>query len=238
MDTLLYAGKAKEIHAVTDHNKVLVRYTDNMTAFNAQQKAVIEHKGALNNEITTILFEYLARHGVMTHFIQKTTLYEQLCHKVQIISLEVIVRNIATGSMVKKLGMIEGTIFTQPLVEFSYKNDSLGDPLVNEQHILELNLANKQEIVFITQQALLINAILQPLFLHCKLKLVDFKLEFGKKHNGEIVLADEISPDTCRLWDLDTNNKLDKDRFRLHLGNIADAYMEVLSRLKNYLSLH
>jgi len=213
---------------------LIIHYKDDATAFNGVKKASIEHKGELNNAITTLIFKQLIQAGIPTHYIETLNERDQLCHKVDIIPLEVIVRNIIAGSMAKRLAIIEGTVAPRPIYELCYKNDDLGDPLINEDHALALNVVREDELAEIKRLTLRINEELKKLFDSINIKLVDFKLEFGKLPDGTIVLADEISPDTCRLWDKDTNQKLDKDRFRRDLGQVEDAYQEILKRLKEH----
>ncbi len=231
MKELLYEGKAKKIYSTDDENVVLVQYKDSATAFNGEKKANIIGKGRLNNEITSLLFLKLHEQGIETHFIKQLSETEQLVKKVSIIPLEVVSRNVAAGSLSKRLGMEEGQALSKPIVEFYYKDDDLGDPLVNVDHVLELKIATVEELEILKEKALNINAILSSFFAELGIRLIDFKLEFGKDHTGKIVLADEISPDTCRLWDAKTNEKLDKDVFRRDLGNLTDAYENILARL-------
>lgn len=229
---LLYEGKAKRVYRTESENVLLVKYKDEATAFNAKKKAVIEGKGRLNNEISTILFTMLKKAGVDTHFIEKVSETEQLVRAVDIIPLEVIVRNVAAGSLSQRLGLQEGRPLKQPVIEFCYKRDDLGDPLITEAHIDLLELATPEEVALIKQSALKINDILSNYFDHLGILLVDFKLEFGReKASGKVILADEISPDTCRLWDKATGEKLDKDVFRKDLGDLQTAYAKILERL-------
>ena len=230
---LLYEGKAKKIFSTENDNEFVVYYKDDATAFNGEKKAEISSKGILNNKISTIMFEELAKEGIESHFIKSLSDREMLVKKVEILPLEVIVRNITAGSFCKRYGVEEGIVLDQPIFEMSYKNDEFGDPLLNDDHAIALKLATKEEIDFLRSQTLKINEIMKKFFLKMDLKLVDFKLEFGKDVDGNIILADEISPDTCRLWDVNTNEKLDKDRFRRDLGNVKDAYVEILKRIKN-----
>ena len=209
----------------------IVYYKDDATAFNGEKKASIQSKGILNNKICTIMFETLEKAGIKTHFIKALSDREQLVKKVTILPLEVIVRNITAGSFCKRYGVEEGIVLDKPIFEMSYKNDEYGDPLVNDDHAIALKLATQEEIDYIREQTLKINEIMKEFFLKLNLKLVDFKLEFGKDTDGNIILADEISPDTCRLWDVNTNEKLDKDRFRRDLGDLIQGYEEVLSRM-------
>ena len=217
---LLYEGKAKQLFECENTDEIYVHYKNSATAFNGVKKEEFEGKGVFNNTITSLIFEYLEKSGVETHFIKKVNETDQICKHVTIIPLEVIVRNIVAGSMAKKYGLEEGKKLKKPVFELSYKNDELNDPLINDDHAVK-------------EQALKINSLLQKLYLEANLVLVDFKIEFGKDKNGKIILADEISPDTCRLWDKDTNEKLDKDRFRRDLGSVMEAYEEVLRRLED-----
>ena len=228
---LLYEGKAKKIFSTENDNEFVVYYKDDATAFNGEKKAEISSKGILNNKISTIMFEELAKEGIESHFIKSLSDREMLVKKVKILPLEVIVRNITAGSFCKRYGVEEGIVLDQPIFEMSYKNDEFGDPLLNDDHAVALKLATREEIEFLRTQTLKINEIMKKFFLKMDLKLVDFKLEFGKDVDGNIILADEISPDTCRLWDVNTNEKLDKDRFRRDLGDLVEGYEEVLARL-------
>ena len=228
---LLYEGKAKKIFSTENENEFVVYYKDDATAFNGEKKAEISSKGILNNKISTIMFEELAKEGIESHFIKSLSDREMLVKKVEILPLEVIVRNITAGSFCKRYGVEEGIVLDQPIFEMSYKNDEFGDPLLNDDHAIALKLATREEIEFLRAQTLKINEIMKKFFLKMDLKLVDFKLEFGKDVDGNIILADEISPDTCRLWDVNTNEKLDKDRFRRDLGDLVEGYEEVLARL-------
>ena len=227
---MMYEGKAKKIYATNKDDEVIVYYKDDATAFNGEKKGQIEDKGVMNNAITATLFEILAQNGVPTHFIEKLNDREQLCKRVEIVPLEVIVRNVAAGSMAKRLGLEEGTELKTTVFELSYKDDSLGDPLINDYHAVAIGATTFEELNKIYELTAKINEVLKGLFLKANINLIDFKLEFGR-YNGEIVLADEISPDTCRFWDATTGEKLDKDRFRRDLGNVKDAYVEILSRL-------
>ena len=229
---LLYEGKAKKIFATDKDNEVIVYYKDDATAFNGIKKAQIENKGILNNSITSMLFELLTKKGIKTHFIKKLNEREQLCRRVEIIPLEVIVRNVAAGSMAKRYGIAEGTELKTTVFELSYKDDELGDPLINDYHAVAMGLTTFEELLEIYHLASEINDILREVFLKKDINLIDFKLEFGRL-NGEILLADEISPDTCRFWDVKTGEKLDKDRFRRDLGNVTEAYEEILSRIND-----
>ncbi|MFS0784470.1 phosphoribosylaminoimidazolesuccinocarboxamide synthase [Bacillus sp. 1P06AnD] len=228
---LLYQGKAKRVYATEQEGVVWLEYTDQATAFNGEKKEQIAGKGVLNNEITSLLFSMLKEEGIESHFIERISDREHLAKKVDIVPLEVVVRNIAAGSLSKRIGLEEGVVLKHPIMEFYYKNDDLGDPLLNDSHIELLGLATGQELKRISDQALKINEVLTRYFDGRSIRLIDFKLEFGKLPDGEIILADEISPDTCRLWDKETDEKLDKDVFRRNLGNITDAYEQILTRL-------
>jgi phosphoribosylaminoimidazole-succinocarboxamide synthase len=230
---MIYEGKAKQVFTTSDENLVIIYFKDDATAFNAQKKGSINDKGVLNNEITSILFKHLEANGIKTHFVDKISDREQVCKKVNIIPLEVITRNRIAGSTAKLLGIEEGTEPKNIIYEICYKKDALGDPLINEHHAVALGAATYDEIKYIFSITEKINEILKALFLKLDILLVDFKLEFGKDVDGNIVLADEISPDTCRLWDKNTLKKLDKDRFRRDLGEVQEAYVEILNRLKN-----
>lgn len=227
----LYEGKAKQVYATDDPTQIIIRYKDDATAFNNLKKGTIQEKGIINNQITTLLFNLLHKNGIKTHFHERLNDREQLCDKVTIIPLEVITRNLIAGSMAKRLDIAEGTKPQNTILEISYKNDALGDPLINDHHAVALGAASYAELEEIYAQTLKINQVLQDFFAKCNLTLVDFKIEFGKNSRGEIVLADEISPDTCRLWDSVSGEKMDKDRFRRDLGNVEEAYIEVLKRL-------
>ncbi|WP_367306514.1 phosphoribosylaminoimidazolesuccinocarboxamide synthase [Alicyclobacillus acidocaldarius] len=231
-ETLLYEGKAKKVFATSDPGVVRVLYKDDATAFNGEKRGTIAGKGAINNQMSNLLFRYLEEHGVPTHFVEEISERETLVRKVEIIPIEVVVRNIAAGSFSKRFGIEEGTPLERPLVEFYYKNDALGDPLVTDDHALILHLATADDLAELRRLALAVNDLLVQRFRAVGLILVDFKLEFGRLPSGEIVLADEISPDTCRLWDERTREKLDKDRFRRDLGGVEEAYQEVWARLK------
>lgn len=228
---LLYEGKAKRVYQTNDDQLVWLEYKDSATAFNGEKKAQITGKGRLNNEITSLIFSKLKEAGMASHFVEKLSETEQLVKKVQIIPLETVVRNFAAGSFSKRLGIEEGRPLSKPIVEFYYKDDELGDPLLTEDHIEELELATREEVAILKEKALEVDALLTKLFQDIDIRLIDFKLEFGKDAEGQIVLADEISPDTCRLWDQQTNEKLDKDVFRRDLGNLTDAYETILTRL-------
>lgn len=229
--TLLYEGKAKKIYETNNENIVWVEYKDSATAFNGEKKANITGKGRLNNEITSLLFSKIQALGIESHFIKKVSETEQLVKKVEIIPLETVVRNHSAGSFAKRLGVEEGTPLVRPIVEFYFKDDALGDPLLTDDHIEVLQLASKGEVAMLKEKALKVNTVLLKVFKDLGIRLVDFKLEFGKDEDGNILLADEISPDTCRLWDITTNEKLDKDVFRRDLGNLTDAYENILARL-------
>ncbi|WP_105176261.1 MULTISPECIES: phosphoribosylaminoimidazolesuccinocarboxamide synthase [Clostridium] len=228
---MLYEGKAKQIYATDKADEVVIYYKDDATAFNGEKKGQIADKGVMNNKITSILFEQLEKQGIKTHFIKKLNDREQLCKKVSIVPLEVIVRNVAAGSMAKRLGLEEGTKLKTTVFEFSYKDDELGDPLINSYHAVAIGAATFEEIDTILEMTAKINNILKEAFTKENINLIDFKIEFGKCADGTIVLADEISPDTCRFWDATTGEKLDKDRFRRDLGNVEDAYIEILKRI-------
>ena len=230
---LIYEGKAKKVFETDDENIVLVSYKDDATAFNGLKKGTITGKGAINNKVTNFMMQILEKAGIKTHFVEELSDRETLVKKVSIVPLEVIIRNISAGSFAKRYGVEEGIVFAEPTIEFSYKNDDLGDPLINAYHAIALNLATREEIEQIKAMAFKTNEIMKEYFLSIGVELVDFKLEFGKTSDGEIVLADEISPDTCRLWDVNTNEKLDKDRFRRDLGDLVQGYEEVLARMSN-----
>ncbi len=227
----MYEGKAKRVYATEDPTLVIVSYKDDATAFNGLKKGTIEGKGVINNKMSNFLMQILEKEGVKTHFVEELSDRETLVKKVSIVPLEVIIRNISAGSFAKRYGVAEGVVFDAPTIEFSYKKDDLGDPLLNEYHALALKLATKEEIEQIKSMAFKVNATLKEYFKKLNVTLVDFKLEFGKTVEGEIVLADEISPDTCRFWDSTTGEKLDKDRFRRDLGGVEGAYQEMMRRL-------
>ena len=229
--TLLYEGKAKKVYATNDPELVIVSYKDDATALDGLKKGTISGKGVINNKMSNYLCQLLQKHGVPTHFVEELSDRETVVKKVSIVPLEVIIRNISAGSFAKRYGVEEGIVFAEPTIEFSYKNDDLHDPLINSYHALALGLATKKEIENIKAMAFKINDILKEYFLSLNVKLVDFKLEFGRLKDGTIVLADEISPDTCRFWDADTNEKLDKDRFRRDMGGVEDAYNEMMKRV-------
>ncbi|GHU84481.1 phosphoribosylaminoimidazole-succinocarboxamide synthase [Spirochaetia bacterium] len=228
----LYEGKAKKVYAVEgDADRVVIHYKDDATAFNGEKKGQIEDKGVMNNKIASGLFELLEKSGVPTHFVERLSDRDMLCKKVTIVPLEVIVRNVAAGSMAKRLGLAEGTALKTTVFELSYKDDALGDPLINDYHAVAIGAATFEEIEQIKALTFKINEVLSAFFLKKGIRLIDFKLEFGKTADGKLVLADEISPDTCRFWDAKTNEKLDKDRFRRDLGNVKEAYIEILNRI-------
>jgi len=227
---LLYEGKAKRVFSTNNEDEVIVSYKDDATAFNGLKKGSITGKGSINNQMTNYIFKQLESSGIPTHYIKELNSRETLVKKVDIIPLEVIIRNVAAGSFSKKLEIDEGTKLLQPTLEFSYKNDELGDPFINDYYALAIGIAKKEEIDRISELAFAVNEELIKIFDKAELKLIDFKIEFGC-YKDTILLADEISPDTCRLWDKETNEKLDKDRFRRDLGNVEEAYMEVAKRL-------
>ncbi len=231
----LYEGKAKRVFETSDPTLLIVSYKDDATAFNGLKKGTIVGKGVINNEMSNLLMQYLEKKGIPTHFVKQLNKRETLVKKVAIVPLEVIVRNIASGSFSKRYGVKEGTVFDFPTFEFSYKNDALGDPLLNEYHARAMKIATAAEIELIKQYALKINEALSALWRECGVTLVDFKLEFGRLPDGTIILADEISPDTCRLWDSKTGEKLDKDRFRQDLGGVEAAYTEIMRRLLEHI---
>ena len=227
----LYEGKAKKVYATDDPNLVIVEYKDDATAFNGAKKGTITGKGVINNQMTNRFMAKLEKAGIPTHFVEELSERETLVKKVSIVPLEVIVRNISAGSFAKRYGVEEGIVFDQPTFELSYKDDDLGDPLLNDDHALALKLATPEELALIHKYALTVDKLMQEVWADCGVTLVDFKLEFGRLEDGTIVLADEISPDTCRLWDSKTHEKLDKDRFRRDLGGVEDAYTQVMNRL-------
>ncbi len=229
----LYEGKAKKVFKTSDDALYMVEYKDDATAFNGEKRSTIEGKGVINNKMSAMLFKELEKQGIETHLVEFVDDTHQLVKRVEIVPLEVIARNVIAGSLSKRVGRPEGEVLPQPILEFSYKNDDLGDPMINRFHATALGLATDEEIDNIIAQALKINELLQAIFDKANLVLVDFKLEFGRTPDGKIILADEISPDTCRLWDKDTHEKLDKDRFRRDLGGVEEAYIEVYNRLKN-----
>lgn len=227
----LYEGKAKKVFATDDPNLVIVSYKDDATAFNGEKKGIIAGKGAINNVMSNHMFQLLEQQGVPTHFVEQLSDRETVVKKVSIVPLEVIVRNISAGSFAKRYGVKEGIVFDEPTFELSYKNDDLGDPLMNEYHAIALGLATREEIELIKSMTFKINEVMKQYFDTLNVTLVDFKLEFGKTADGKIVLADEISPDTCRLWDKTTGEKLDKDRFRRDMGGVEEAYQEIMKRV-------
>ena len=227
----LYEGKAKKVFATDDPNLVIVDYKDDATAFNGLKKGSIAGKGVINNVMSNHMFQLLEQQGVPTHFVEQLSERETLVKKVSIVPLEVIIRNISAGSFAKRFGVEEGIVFDEPTIEFSYKNDELGDPLMNAYHAVALKAATREEIETIKSMAFKVNEVMKQYFDSLNVILVDFKLEFGKTADGKIVLADEISPDTCRLWDKTTKEKLDKDRFRRDLGGVEEAYQEIMKRV-------
>ena len=231
----LYEGKAKKVFETDDPELLIVSYKDDATAFNGLKKGTIVGKGVINNRMSNLLMQRLQQADIPTHFVQELSDRETLVKRVTIVPLEVIVRNIAAGSFSQRYGVAEGVVFETPTVEFSYKNDALGDPLIGEYHAIAMKLATKEEIEIIKDYAFRVNDQLKSFWASCGVTLVDFKLEFGRLSDGTIVLADEISPDTCRLWDSKTGEKLDKDRFRRDLGGVEDAYAEVMKRLTEHL---
>ena len=227
----LYEGKAKKVFATDDPNLVIVDYKDDATAFNGLKKGSITGKGVINNVMSNHMFQLLEQQGVPTHFVEQLSERETLVKKVSIVPLEVIIRNISAGSFAKRFGVEEGIVFDEPTIEFSYKNDELGDPLMNAYHAIALKAATREEIETIKAMAFKVNEVMKQYFDTLNVILVDFKLEFGKTADGKIVLADEISPDTCRLWDKTTKEKLDKDRFRRDMGGVEEAYQEIMKRV-------
>ena len=232
----LYEGKAKKVFTTEDPSLLIVSYKDDATAFNGLKKGTIAGKGIINNRMSNALMRLLEKKGIPTHYVEELSDRDTLVKRVNIVPLEVIIRNIAAGSFSKRYGVDEGLVFNSPTIEFSYKNDALGDPLINEYHIVAIGLADPTEIYTIKRYAFAVNEILKEFWASCGVMLVDFKLEFGKLADGTIVLADEISPDTCRLWDSVTKEKLDKDRFRRDLGGVEDAYHEIMKRLEEHIS--
>lgn len=228
---LLYEGKAKRLYATDEQDILWVEYKDSATAFNGEKKAEIAGKGMLNNKITSLIFERLQGAGIASHFVKQLSDHEQLVRQVAIIPVEVVTRNIVAGSMAKRLGLEEGTVLKRPIVEFYYKDDALGDPIITEDHIQMLELASTEEVQELREKALKVNEVLIGFFKEVGVDLVDFKIEFGRDQEGRVLLADEISPDTCRLWDAKTKQKLDKDVFRRDLGNLTDAYELILAKL-------
>ena len=230
----IYEGKAKKVYKTDDPERYIVDYKDDATAFNGLKKGTIAGKGIINNQMSNRLMQMIEQKGVPTHLVKELSERETLVKKVSIVPLEVIVRNIAAGSFSKRYGVDEGMVFEEPVIEFSYKNDALGDPLLNTDHALALKVATRAEIDTIKSYALKVNSILKAFWAECGVTLVDFKLEFGKTADGSVILADEISPDTCRLWDSATGEKLDKDRFRRDLGGVEEAYAEIMKRLVDH----
>ena len=228
---LLYEGKAKKVFATTDPEVLYVSYKDDATAFNGLKKGTISGKGAINNRVSNYMMEILEKEGVPTHLVKELSDRDTLVKKVKIVPLEVIIRNISAGSFSKRYGVEEGIVFNEPTIEFSYKNDDLGDPLINSYHAVALKIATKEDIETIKALAFRVNDVMKRFFKNIGVDLVDFKLEFGKTSDGTVILADEISPDTCRFWDSTTHEKLDKDRFRRDLGNVEGAYHEMMKRI-------
>lgn len=229
----LYEGKAKKVFETDDPSVLLVSYKDDATAFNGIKKGTIAGKGAINNKVTNFMMQMLEKAGVPTHYVRELSDRETLVKRVSIVPLEVIIRNVSAGSFAKRYGVEEGIVFSEPTIEFSYKNDELGDPLINSYHAIALSLATRDEIETIKKYAFRVNEVMKEFFLGINVRLIDFKLEFGKLEDGTIVLADEISPDTCRFWDATTGEKLDKDRFRRDLGGVEAAYNEMMKRIFN-----
>lgn len=232
---LMYEGKAKKVFRTEDEELLIVSYKDDATAFNGLKKGSISGKGVINNQMSNLLMQLLEKKGVPTHFVEEINERETIVKKVTILPLEVIIRNIAAGSFSKRYGVEEGIVFDSPTIEFSYKNDDLGDPLLNSYHAKALGLCTDEEIETVKKYAFMVNDALKEFWMSCGVILVDFKIEFGKLSDGTIVLADEISPDTCRLWDSETKEKLDKDRFRRDLGGTEEAYVEVMKRLTEHI---
>lgn len=231
MQEMLYEGKAKKVYRTEDPNRYVVQYKDDATAFNGEKKGTIPGKGVVNNRMSAHLFKMLEANGVPTHFEELLNDREMVVKAVKILPLEVIIRNVAAGSISKRLGIEEGTPLIISTLEFSYKNDAYGDPLINDDHAVAMGLATREQLAVVREYAFRINDLLKAYFLERKMKLIDFKLEFGV-YEDQVILADEISPDTCRLWDLETNKKLDKDRFRRDLGGVEEVYQEVLHRIE------
>ena len=227
----LYEGKAKKVYATNNPDLVIVDYKDDATAFNGEKKGTITGKGVINNRMTNFMFKLLEKEGVPTHLVEEISDRETIVKKVDIVPLEVIIRNVAAGSFSKKLGIEEGTPLKTPTLEFSYKNDDLGDPFINDYYALGLGLATREEIDTISKYAFMVNDFMVKFFKEKNVDLIDFKIEFGKTSDGTIILADEISPDTCRFWDMDTQEKLDKDRFRRDMGGVEEAYAEMMKRV-------
>ena len=233
---MMYEGKAKQVYATDDPDRVIIHYKDDATAFNGLKKDSIRNKGVLNNKITTILFAELNRRGIATHWIETLNDRDQLCEKVRIVPLEVIVRNVVAGSMAKKFGIDEGTELKTPVYEICYKNDELGDPMINDTHAVGLGLATREELDQIYAITAQVNEALKEILDQIGIRLIDFKLEFGKDSTGRVLLADEISPDTCRFWEKGTDKKLDKDRFRRDMGDVIGAYEEIYGRLSQWVN--
>lgn len=227
---MLYEGKAKKVYRTDDDNYYIVDYKDDATAFNGAKKGTIQGKGAINNRMTNIIFNYLEKNGIKTHFVEELSDRETVVKKVEIVPLEVIVRNVSAGSFSQRYGVPEGTPLQNPTVEFSYKNDELNDPLINSMQAMAIGLVTSEEIDYITSNVLKVNELLKEFFFEAGINLIDFKVEYGRTSDG-IILADEISPDTCRFWDAKTNEKLDKDRFRRDMGSVEEAYIEVFGRI-------
>lgn len=234
---MMYEGKAKQVYATDDPDRVIIHYKDDATAFNGLKKDSIRNKGVLNNKITTILFAELNRRGIATHWIETLNDRDQLCKKVRIVPLEVIVRNVVAGSMAKKFGIDEGTELKTPVYEICYKNDELGDPMINDTHAVGLGLATREELDQIYAITAQVNEALKEILDQIGIRLIDFKLEFGKDSTGCVLLADEISPDTCRFWEKGTDKKLDKDRFRRDMGDVIGAYEEIYGRLSQWVNI-
>ena len=230
---MIYEGKAKKVWSCSDPDMVIVDYKDDATAFNGEKKGTIVGKGVVNNTMSDLMFSMLEKHGIKTHFVEKLSERETLCRRVDIVPLEVIVRNITAGSMAKRLKLEEGIVLPRPIQELSWKDDEKGDPLINDYYALALELSTEEELAEIHRVAGEVNRLMKDFFDKLGITLVDFKLEFGKTSDGELLLADEISPDTCRFWDKNTGKKLDKDRFRRDLGDVENAYSEMLSRVQS-----
>lgn len=228
---MLYEGKAKKVWATEDDSLCIVSYKDDATAFNGLKKGTIEGKGSINNRVSNFFMDIIEKRGVPTHVVKELNDRETLVKRVEIVPLEVIVRNIAAGSLSKRLGLEEGIVMREPVIEFCYKNDALNDPMINTSHIIAMDFATNKELDLIKKYSLIVNEVLQEILKEDNITLVDFKIEFGRDKDGNIILADEISPDTCRFWDSTTNEKLDKDRFRRDLGGVEDAYQEILKRV-------
>ncbi|TDW14632.1 phosphoribosylaminoimidazole-succinocarboxamide synthase [Breznakia blatticola] len=229
---MIYEGKAKQIYRTDDENLVIIHYKDDATAGNGEKRGTIENKGVLNNKISNMIYRYLMKHGIQTHLVEELNDRDSLCTKVDIVPLEVIVRNLVAGSAAARYKMEEGTKVLTPIMEICWKDDNLGDPLINDYHAIAFGLATREELDEIYAQTLKINDLMLKMWDEMGIQLVDFKIEFGRTKEGQILLADEISPDTCRLWDKHTGEKLDKDRFRRDMGNVEEAYKEIFSRLE------